>query len=211
MDPHASTRSVFQFNDALAGRRQRSRRQLNKGSRRCRLRRLLVDMSLEGIVVQAQDRRGLAKPMFCSQFGRRLPQRPGNPLTWRTSFSPVAKLPLQPQQRCRHFTTFFRLDAFAVSRKWKPATLSYPQQTIRHAYRKDTNVAAIDSDRVRIELTSHDGSAQENSRLFGAAEEISGRPVAQENSCWTMLPSRTRVIGRPVLVSYSIVGSMPKL
>ena len=32
-----------------------------------------------------------------------------------------------------------------------------------------------------------------------------------ENSFCTMFPLRTNVIGRPVLVSYSIVGSMPKL
>jgi hypothetical protein len=32
-----------------------------------------------------------------------------------------------------------------------------------------------------------------------------------ENSCCTMLPSRTKVMGRPVVESYSSVGSIPKL
>ena len=40
---------------------------------------------------------------------------------------------------------------------------------------------------------------------------VSELAVDYENNSLMILPSRTRVIGRPVLVSYSMVGSIPRL
>ncbi len=47
--------------------------------------------------------------------------------------------------------------------------------------------------------------------LSGGCWRIGSMFDRYENNFCTMFPLRTSVIGRPVLVSYSIVGSMPRL
>ena len=42
-------------------------------------------------------------------------------------------------------------------------------------------------------------------------EDVRKETVAQENNCSITLPSRTRVMGRPVLLWNSIAGSIPRL
>lgn len=70
---------------------------------------------------------------------------------------------------------------------------------------------------LRSNMIDTQSAPQKNSRrrilrrlfLFLFSERL--KPMAQEKSCWTMFPSRTNVIGRPVVLSYSSVGSIPKL